>query len=145
MPQTLVAEYKYYVNISEFNKNISLLTYSAVNSNRIDTNKCSIFYTYNSKGEINGEQAYQLTTIPSLNAPNLYYIMASFDFNLYDKVIVFNITTGSIYDSNTSKFIFDRKTLYNFDYLGNPIEIHYLPDDPKFPDRINRLIKVFSK
>jgi len=145
--KTPVAVYSYYLKASEFSFNSSVITYSTLNSKRVDKGRLSIFYLYDSlTDKIIGEYAAQVSSIPSLNSSNITYNMAKGIINLYDKEIIFNYYNGSIKDTLSNKRIFGSEIVYTYNSLGNPVEIKPIMTDPVEPEfRYYYTLSEFSK
>ena len=144
--KTPVAVYNLYWKISEVVKNKSVITFSTINSQRIDRGQCTIYYLYDKDtDEIIGEESSDYFSIPSLNSSNISYYLNTSNFNIFDKVIIFAVPEGTIFDSETKKFIFSQRVIDTKDFLNRPVQITKLPDDPLKPDNVYYSIAVFEQ
>jgi hypothetical protein len=145
MSKTPVATYNYYSKVSEIRYNKSVDTLTTFNSNRTDQIIMSIFNLYDAKTDIIiGESPSNYFSTPSLNSSTISYRTIIGNINLYDKVIVFGIATGAIYDSSIDTFIYEQRIIDTKDILNNPVQLTKLPDDPLYPDRVYYSLSVFE-
>ena len=145
MSKSPVAVYNFYWKISEVRYDKSVITYTTLNSQRIDKAQMTIFYLYDSlTNNIIGEEASDYFSIPSLKSPSLSYRTITSNINIYDQVIIFGFTYGAIFDEVLNKYIFALNTIDTRDFLNNPVKISKLPDDPTKPDNVYYSVAVYE-
>ena len=144
--KSLITTYNFYWKISEILFDRSIITYTTLNSNRIDKASMTIFYLYDKNtDEIIGEEARDFFSIKSLNSSAIEYGNITNILNIFDKLIILGYSYGAIYDYENKKLILSENTIFTKDFLGNPVEIKKLPDDPLKPDNVYYSIAVFEK